>query len=452
MKKSIIKAIDSESSSERQINMNIQTLKGFRDFLPAEAKKRQYVINTLQTVFESYGFEPLETPALEYEEILTGKYGEEGDKLMYRFTDNGGRRVAMRYDQTVPLARVVAQYQNQLPFPFKRYQIQPVWRADNTQKGRFREFLQCDADIVGSSSPMSDTEIIAVAAKSMDKLGFEEKYTIIINDRDIFIDIGKIVREKFPNTLLDQLSLFFAITQSLDKFIKFGKEKVIEELTEKKLTNEEALFIVDIVAKKEQTDRLKKIIDKLSLLGIKDNSYVFRPTLARGLNYYTGVIFEIEVKEYVTGSVCGGGRYDNLIGMFAGRQIPAVGFAFGFDRIIEAMEEQNLFPADLPGQTTVLVTVFNLEFVDASMEVASRLREVPVGTSLRSNSINVELWLDANVKMEKQLKYADQKGIPYVVIIGPEEKEKKVVTLRNMKTREQKQVSVGQAIEQLKTP
>lgn len=371
---------------------------------------------------------------------------------MYRFTDNGGRRVAMRYDQTVPLARVVAQYQNQLPFPFKRYQIQPVWRADNTQKGRFREFLQCDADIVGSSSPMSDTEIIAVAAKSMDKLGFEEKYTIIINDRDIFIDIGKIVREKFPNTLLDQLSLFFAITQSLDKFIKFGKEKVIEELTEKKLTNEEALFIVDIVAKKEQTDRLKKIIDKLSLLGIKDNSYVFRPTLARGLNYYTGVIFEIEVKEYVTGSVCGGGRYDNLIGMFAGRQIPAVGFAFGFDRIIEAMEEQNLFPADLPGQTTVLVTVFNLEFVDASMEVASRLREVPVGTSLRSNSINVELWLDANVKMEKQLKYADQKGIPYVVIIGPEEKEKKVVTLRNMKTREQKQVSVGQAIEQLKTP
>lgn len=432
--------------------MNIQTLKGFRDFLPAEAKKRQYVINTLQTVFESYGFEPLETPALEYEEILTGKYGEEGDKLMYRFTDNGGRRVAMRYDQTVPLARVVAQYQNQLPFPFKRYQIQPVWRADNTQKGRFREFLQCDADIVGSSSPMSDTEIIAVAAKSMDKLGFEEKYTIIINDRDIFIDIGKIVREKFPNTLLDQLSLFFAITQSLDKFIKFGKEKVIEELTEKKLTNEEALFIVDIVAKKEQTDRLKKIIDKLSLLGIKDNSYVFRPTLARGLNYYTGVIFEIEVKEYVTGSVCGGGRYDNLIGMFAGRQIPAVGFAFGFDRIIEAMEEQNLFPADLPGQTTVLVTVFNLEFVDASMEVASRLREVPVGTSLRSNSINVELWLDANVKMEKQLKYADQKGIPYVVIIGPEEKEKKVVTLRNMKTREQKQVSVGQAIEQLKTP
>lgn len=380
-----------------------QTLKGFRDFLPKEAKKRQYVIDILKGVFELYGFEPLETPALEYEEVLLGKYGEEGDKLMYRFVDNGGRKVALRYDQTVPLARVVAQYQNSLPMPFKRYQIQPVWRAENTQKGRFREFLQCDADIVGSSSPLSDAETIAVAAKSVEKLGFKN-FKVIVNDRANFANIQ-------PTAIL-----------IIDKLKKIGKEGVLKELKEKGLPTES----LDQVLDKTLTENLKKITNVLN-----EPRIIFDSTLARGLDYYTGLIFEIEIEGYEAGSVCGGGRYDKLIGMFAGRDIPAVGFAFGFDRLMEAMEELKLFPDDL--QTTkVLVTVFSKELLEKSLEVA---------TLLRANNINTELYLDENASLEKQLKYADQKGIPYAVIIGPEEVKNNTVTLKNLTTREQKTLS-----------
>src|SRR6266480_7057308 len=201
-----------------------QTLKGFRDFLPAEARKRQYVISTLKKVFESFGFEPLETPVLEYEEILLGKYGEEGDKLMYRFEDNGKRRVALRYDQTVPTARVVAQYMNTLPTPFKRYQIQPVWRAENTQKGRFREFLQCDADIVGSSSPLADAEVIATAAKAVEALGFKN-FTILKNDRRVFSEL-------IANGSVTKQEMDYAVI-AVDKLKKIGKEDVVDELVKK---------------------------------------------------------------------------------------------------------------------------------------------------------------------------------------------------------------------------
>jgi histidyl-tRNA synthetase len=380
-----------------------QTLKGFRDFLPNQAKKRQYVIDTLKKVFESYGFEPLETPALEYEEILMGKYGEEGDKLMYRFEDNGKRKVALRYDQTVPLSRVVAQYQNELPMPFKRYQIQNVWRAENTQKGRFREFLQCDADIVGSSSPLSDAETINVAAKSLDSLGFKS-YKIRIGDRKLFEDI--------PTQ---------AIT-IIDKLKKIGEEKVKAELREKGI-DENILEKIKVSQPTNNIASILKTCDKVS----------FDPTLARGLNYYTGLIFEIEIEGYSAGSVCGGGRYDNLIGMFAGRQIPAVGFAFGFDRLMEAMEELKLFPTNL-ATTKVLVTVFNEELKNKSLEVAQMLRE---------KNINAEIYLD-EAKMEKQLKYADRKQIPYVVIIGPDEAKNDTVTVKNLNTREQKNLPISQ--------
>ena len=391
--------------------INPQTLKGFRDFLPLEAKKRQFVIDTLKKVFESYGFEPLETPALEYEEILMGKYGEEGDKLMYRFEDNGKRKVALRYDQTVPLARVVAQYQNELPMPFKRYQIQNVWRADNTQKGRYREFLQCDVDIVGSSSPLSDAETITVAAKSLEKLGFKN-FKILINDRKLLSNIST-----------KSLTI-------LDKLDKIGEENVRKELKEAG----ESENLIDQAKAFKASVNLTEIKDQVSKLGVSEDLIEFKPTLVRGLNYYTGIIYEIEIEGYSAGSVCGGGRYDNLIGTFAGRQIPAVGFAFGFDRLMEAMEELKLFPTNL-ATTKVLVTVFSKDLKDKSFEIAQMLR---------NKNVNTEIWLDDDAKMEKQLKYADKKQIPYVVIIGPDEAKNDTVTVKNLATREQKTIPLGQ--------
>lgn len=355
-----------------------RTLKGFRDFLPKDARKRNYVIETLRRVFESYGFEPLETPALEYEDILLGKYGEEGDKLMYRFEDNGGRRVALRYDQTVPLARFVAQYQNDLPLPFKRYQISNVWRADNTQKGRFREFLQCDIDTVGTLSIQSDAEIIQVVIKSLEKLGFGQ-FKILVNDRSLFEDVS---RETI--TIIDKLK-------------KIGEEGVFSELREKGLDGN----ILANVRSSKPTEKINQVLTILS-----DDRVVFEPTLARGLDYYTGLIVEVEIDGYSAGSVGGGGRYDNLIGMFAGRQIPAVGFAFGFDRLIEAMDELNLFPTELDGKTKVLVAIPSKELEKIAVETANKLR---------NSGINTETWLDES-KMEKQFKYAEKKEIPYVVV------------------------------------
>ena len=391
--------------------INPQTLKGFRDFLPLEAKKRQFVIDTLKKVFESYGFEPLETPALEYEEILMGKYGEDGDKLMYRFEDNGKRKVALRYDQTVPLARVVTRYQNELPMPFKRYQIQNVWRADNTQKGRYREFLQCDADIVGASSPLSDAETITAAVRSLEKLGFKN-FKVLINDRKLLLNIST-----------------KALT-ILDKLDKIGEENVRKELKEAG----EPENLIDQARAFKASVNLTEIKDKASKLGVSENLIEFKPTLVRGLNYYTGIIYEIEIEGYSAGSVCGGGRYDNLIGMFAGKQIPAVGFAFGFDRLMEAMEELKLFPTNLT-TTRVLVTVFSKDLKDKSFEIAQMLR---------NKNINTEIWLDDDTKMEKQLKYADKKQIPYVVIIGPDEAKNDTVTVKNLATREQKTIPLGQ--------
>ena len=391
--------------------INPQTLKGFRDFLPIEAKKRQFVIDTLKKVFESYGFEPLETPALEYEEILMGKYGEEGDKLMYRFEDNGKRKVALRYDQTVPLARVVAQYQNELSMPFKRYQIQNVWRADNTQKGRYREFLQCDADIVGSSSPLSDAETITVAAKSLKKLGFKN-FKILINDRKLLSNIST-----------KSLTI-------LDKLDKIGEENVRKELKEAG----ESENLIDQAKAFKASVNLTEIKDQVSKLGVSEDLIEFKPTLVRGLNYYTGIIYEIEIEGYSAGSVCGGGRYDNLIGTFAGRQIPAVGFAFGFDRLMEAMEELKLFPTNIT-TAKALVTVFSKDLKDKSFEITQMLR---------NKNVNTEIWLDDDAKMEKQLKYADKKQIPYVVIIGPDEAKNDTVTVKNLATREQKTIPLGQ--------
>lgn len=393
-----------------------QTLKGFRDFLPVDARKRQYVIDILKSVFESYGFEPLETPTLEYEEILTGKYGDEGDKLMYRFEDNGKRKIALRYDQTVPLARVVSQYQNDLPFPFKRYQIQPVWRAENTQKGRFREFIQCDIDTVGTDSINADSEIILCVTKAFEKLGFK-KAKIFINDRSVFEDI-----DKKAITIVDKLS-------------KIGEDKTRALLKDEGFSDD----LINRLKNKQMPERLNEIINETKKYINYDFELIYSPLLARGLDYYTGLIIEIEVEGYTAGSLGGGGRYDNLIGMFAGRLIPAVGFAFGFDRIIEAMEDKMLFPESLQ-QTKILIAQFSPELKEKVKELEYILRE---------NKINTEFYLEENASLEKQLKYADKKSIPYVIIMGPEEAVKNVVKLKNMLTREQKEVTIGEMISTL---
>ena len=391
--------------------MNIQTLKGFRDFLPLEARKRQYVINTLKKVFESFGFEPLETPVLEYDEILTGKYGEEGEKLMYRFEDNGKRKVAMRYDQTVPTARVIAQYP-ELPKPFKRYQIQPVFRADKPQKGRYREFIQCDVDIIGLDSILADTEILATVVNAYKALGFKN-FNILVNDRIVFNGLS-------PLTIT-----------ILDKLKKIGNDGVIEELvTRNECKNtDEAKKLLQSILNQKPSVRLQEILSSAKEMGIEENKLIFSPTLARGLDYYTGLIFEVEIPEYSVGSVCGGGRYDNLIGMFSKQQMPAVGYAVGFDRTIEAMEELNLFPASILQTTQVLVTIFNENLQNKALKIASILRE---------NDINTEIYLDPKAKLEKQLKYADTKNIPYALIQGPDEIEKNTFMLKDLKNRTQK--------------
>lgn len=413
-----------------------QTLKGFRDFLPNEARKRNYVINKLKAVFESFGFEPLETPVLEYEETLTGKYGEEGDQLMYRFEDNGKRRVAMRYDQTVPLSRVVAQYQNDLPTIFKRYQIQPVWRADKPQKGRYREFFQCDIDTVGINSSVADAEIIATAAEALKALGFKN-FTILINDRRVFSELitnGSVTKEEMDSAVV-----------AVDKLKKIGKDGVIAELVTKGLSENRAKEIFQLIQNQEKTDTLHDIMLYLENNPSLKGKIKFDPTLARGLSYYTGAIYETEIDEYPVGSICSGGRYDNLIGMFAGRQIPAVGISFGFDRTIEAMDALGLFPTDLTVSVTkVLVTIFSENLKQESLETANKLREAGINTEIYLGEIKQKNPL------EKQLKYADQKKIPYVVVLGPEEIEKNSITIKNLETREQKTYSLHEAIKQLK--
>lgn len=365
-----------------------RTLKGFRDFLPDEARKRQYVIDTLKTVFESYGFEPLETPALEYEDILLGKYGEEGDKLMYRFEDNGQRKVALRYDQTVPLARVYAQHQNDLPTPFKRYQIQTVWRAENTQKGRFREFLQCDIDTLGSPSPAADAEIIACAATALRKLGFEN-FRFFINDRNVFEDVSQVT------------------IGAIDKLKKIGEEGVVEELVTRGEydSSEKAQEVLIALKRKDPTPWAQLVEKKAIQMGVLEEQIEFLPTLARGLDYYTSTIVELEVEGYDAGSVGGGGRYDNLVGMFGSQTVPAVGFAFGFDRLMNIMEEKGLFAKIKNSSTLVIIASPDTETL--AFDICS---------ALRYKNINAECYPDASATTEKQFKYAEKKGISYIIV------------------------------------
>lgn len=397
-----------------------QTLKGFRDFLPETAIARQFVLGKIREVFARFGFDPLETPALEYAETLTGKYGSEADKLLYLFEDNGKRKVGLRYDQTVPLSRVVAQYPD-LPKPFKRYQIQPVWRAENTQKGRFREFLQCDIDTVGSKSPLADAEIIDCALTAFKQFGLSG-LTIAVNDRTIF----------------DELKLTKKEVISIDKLAKIGEDEVLRELEAQGRKN--ARKLLETLEAAKPTERIWKIFEALKRMGYKENAdFRFDPFLARGLDYYTSTIFELTSQAYPVGSLAGGGRYDNLIGQFTGTGQPAVGISFGFDRMMEALAERNLLPITKTA-TQVLVTVFSPGELGASLTLAAKLRR---------ESINTEVYLDADARLDKQLKYANRKGIPYVAIVGPEEMKSNVVKLKTMSSQEQETFTVDKLIAKL---
>jgi len=387
--------------------------------LPKEAKKRQWLINTLISVFESYGFEPLETPALEYAELLKDKYGEE-EKLIYEFETKGKDKVALRYDQTVPLSRVVAQYQNELVFPFKRYQIQNVWRGENPQKGRYREFIQCDADVIGSPSPAADAEILKLVLDIYKILDLS--VTIKINDSENFKNLDK------------------KYVAAIDKLEKIGESQVLSEMINKGMASEDARKTLSDLQNKPQTQNISEILSTLEQMGGDANKVIYEPTLARGLDYYTGMIFETIAKDSPS-SLCSGGRWDKLIGQFSGKDMPAVGFGLGFDRTIEVLEENNLLPSQ-ESSSKVLITIFNKDLKEKSLEVYSFLRNV---------NVNCEIYLDENAPFPKQLKYADKKGIPYVLIIGPEETENNTVTLKNMKTGEQRTTNLEQIIKQLGT-
>jgi len=410
---------------------NLQTLKGFRDFLPAEARKRAFAIGKIKQVFERFGFEPLETPALEYKELLLGKYGEEADKLVYTFKDKGDRDVAMRYDQTVPTARVLAMYNQQLPMPWRRFQIQPVWRAENTQKGRYREFLQCDGDIFGTTSPLADAEVVSLIFNLYIGLGFQG-IQIFINDRKVLFDVMEFVN--VPE------NLYFSVIQSIDKLDKKSKEEVSDELKEKGLEQKAIEHLFNHLESAKPTERLAQVIEYANALGTPKESIIFQPGLARGLDYYTSSIFEVYVKDFEHGALGGGGRYDKLINDLCGVDIPAVGYAIGFDRTIDAMEQFKLFPSEKVG-VDILVTVFNSETVATSAHVTQ---------TLRANGINAELYPSENTKLDKQLKYADKKGIKWLVVVGPEEAKNNTVILKNLENGQQEEVSIKDLIEKTK--
>lgn len=396
-----------------------KTLKGFRDFLPEKMAIRNEVVRRLIEVFERYGFSELQTPSLEYQEVLMGKYGKEAEKLMYVFKDPGGRKVGLRYDLTVPLARVVSNYPD-LPKPFRRYQIQPVWRAEKPQKARYREFYQCDVDIVGAASPLADAEIIAITTDSLKSLGFSD-FKIRINSRQaLFSSMRKanIAKDKW-NTII----------QSIDKLDKKEKEEVEQELFDKGLNKEEVKTLFNIINQAKPDNFLKQTIAYAKKLGAENIE--FDPILARGLDYYTGPIFESVVKKPKIGSITGGGRYDKLLKSLGGPDLPAVGTTFGLDRIANVIEELNLWPNLPETPTRILVTIFSPKLLENSIKVVK---------FIRSQGVNAEIYPAEDINLDKQLKYANKKGIPFVAIIGPEEEKQGKLVVKEMKSGKQERI------------
>ena len=407
-----------------------QTLKGFRDFLPEDMIIRNYVKNIFIEVFENFGFQPLETPTLEYLSTLTGKYGSDADKLLYSFIDKGDRQVGLRYDLTVPAAKILAMYSNTISLPFKRYQIQNIFRAEKPQKGRYREVMQCDIDTFGTNSPTADAEIIAVIYTILNKLKFS-KYSIKINSRQVLFDI----LEK-SNIKNNQNSVF----QSLDKFQKIGQDGVNKELISKGLSNNQIASIFEYIKTAQPDQNLKDIFDLLKNYGIPDSAFQFDPTMVRGLDYYTDTIFETYVEEPKIGSVTGGGRYNNLVKTLGGPDIPAVGTTIGLDRICDVITELNLLP-NLPKTITkVMVANLGLETQNQALSLSSNLRQ---------NNIATVFYPDPE-KLGKQIKYALSLNIPYLAIIGTDEAAQNKITLKNLTSQQQQLLSLEEIIDILK--
>jgi len=451
-----------------------QPARGMRDFLPGDVRKREYVIGIIKSVYERYGFEPLETPAVENIETLMGKYGEEGNQLIFKILKRGEHEktgeadLALRYDLTVPLARVVAQYQNELPKFFKRYQIQPVWRADRPARGRFREFYQCDVDVLGSRSMVVEAELISAASDALAALGFED-FTIRLNHRQVLngiLDQAGIASDKHYDALI-----------ALDKMDKAGPEGVARELNDRGIIGaaavklmhffeglagaEHAVALADLgdgpaainadvlgrlvefigphEAGARGVDELRQIL-QFAKAGRAAFQVKLDPTLARGLAYYTGAIIEINVTD-LAGSLGGGGRYDNLVGMFLGKDIPACGFSLGLERIIVVMSEREMFPAELiSSPADLMLTIWNEDSIGDSIALASELR---------SHGLRVDVYPEVD-KMGKQFKYASARKIPFVAIVGDDERARGEVAIKDMDTGEQRSLKRDEVVDAIR--
>ena len=421
--------------------------KGMRDFLPKEMIKREYVFNIVREVFHLYGFEPLQTPVLELRETLMGKYGEDAEKLIFEAQHPGGKEeLALRYDLTVPLARVVAQYQNEITLPFKRYQLSPVWRAERPQRGRYREFYQCDADIVGVANQAADAEIIGLVAAVLKRLNFPQ-FVVKINNRKLLTAIGQ-----YAGLEGDAL---YELYRSIDKFDKVGAEGVEKELITRGIASNVVTRIMELItarhpgleqldyldevlgnfpAAREAVGELRSVADHLAVANVPLANYEFDLTMVRGLGYYTGPIFETIITEPNLGSVTGGGRYDDLVGLFRGESVPTVGTSLGIERIIDLMDVLELYPAQIGGTVVqTLVTVFGDE---------TRAESTALTAELRAGGVRTELYLqDKNVG--KQINYADKKGIPLVALLGSEEIAQGVVKFKRL--RDGEEITVARA-------
>ncbi|MBQ4499729.1 MAG: histidine--tRNA ligase [Alistipes sp.] len=430
--------------------------KGTRDFSPEEMMRRTYIFDTIKSVFRLFGYAPLETPSMENLSTLLGKYGDEGDKLLFKILNSGdyGAKLSdeelrqaskisekgLRYDLTVPFARYVVQHQNEIVFPFKRYQIQPVWRADRPQKGRYREFYQCDVDVIGSKSLLNEVELVDIVSRVFKKLGIS--VTLKMNNRKILFGIAQSIGH--ADKMID-------ITVAIDKLDKIGLDNVKAELAERGIddeaisklqpilelsgTNDEKLNKLSEVIGSSETglkgiEEMRTIFDHVAALGIELTPELDL-SLARGLNYYTGAIFEVKANDFAIGSISGGGRYDDLTGIFGMPGMSGVGISFGADRIYDVMLGLNLFPEEIGCSTKVLFCNFGSE----EQSVAMRL----VG-ELRNHGVAAEIYPDSG-KMKKQMEFANRRGIPYVVILGSEERERGVVLVKDMATGEQREVA-----------
>ena len=444
--------------------------KGTRDFSPEEMMRRNFIFDTIKEIFQRFGYLPIETPAMENLSTLTGKYGEEGDRLLFKILNSGDylkktneedfespnlNKLAvkicekgLRYDLTVPFARYIVQNRNDITFPFKRYQIQPVWRADRPQRGRYREFYQCDVDVIGSNSLINEVELVLIIDEVFIKLGIE---TIIkINNRKILSGIAEVIGE--ADKMID-------ITIAIDKLEKIGLEKVNEELSAKGLSKKAIEKLQPILnlegILQEKFPKLQEILkdSKIGMEGIEElmtmltylkdlklkNKWTFDLTLARGLNYYTGAIFEVVAKDIKFGSICGGGRYDDLTGIFGLPEVSGVGISFGADRVYDVMKELNLFPEESSITSKVMFVNFGKEEEKYCLKLLKKVRE---------SGISSELYPDS-AKMKKQMKYANNKNIPYVILVGENEMKNNLLTVKDMQSGEQTETSLKKFIEKI---